>query len=69
VRRIPLTSADLVPLAAAVVSFSGMTLVYLMTPFEMEWHLATSADRTMMTVLLSAMAGAALLVRRVEAPR
>jgi hypothetical protein len=68
-RRIPLTSPDLLPLAAAVVSFAGMTLVYLMTPFEMEWHLATSADRTMMTVLLSAMAGAAVLVRRVEAPR
>ena len=46
--------------------FTGMFCVYLATPADLQWHLSTSADRTMMTVLAALFAGTYLVLREME---
>jgi hypothetical protein len=65
-RRVRFTPLDLLPVVTALGWFAGLILIYLMTPLDLQWHLATSAHRTSTGVLLSALAGAALLVGRCE---
>lgn len=48
--------------------FTGMFCVYLATPADLQWHLSTSADRTMMTVLAALFAGTFLVMLEIEKP-
>ena len=49
-----------------LIYFAGMFCVYLATPADLQWHLSTSADRTMMTVLACFFAGTYLVFREME---
>ena len=46
--------------------FTGMFCVYLATPADLQWHLSTSAGRTMMTVLGALFAGTFLVMVGIE---
>jgi hypothetical protein len=48
--RVQVSHGAWLPLLAAVIYFTAMTLVYLATPFDFEWHVASSSERTMLTV-------------------
>lgn len=48
--------------------FTGMFCVYLATPVDLQWHLSTSAGRTMMTVLGAMFAGSFLVLKEIEKP-
>jgi hypothetical protein len=49
--RIPLTVC--LPVAAATLYLLGIVLVYLGTPYELSWHLNTSAGRTVLPILVT----------------
>lgn len=53
-------------LGTGVVYLAGMFCVYLATTADLQWHLSTSAGRTMMTVLAALFAGTFLVMRRIE---
>lgn len=40
----------LIPFFPAILYFTGIIIIYLSTPTQVEWHLATSVDRTMFAV-------------------
>ncbi len=52
--------------ATGFIYFTGMFCVYLATPADLQWHLSTSADRTMMTVLGALFAGTFLVMVGIE---
>ncbi len=48
--RIKIQKIVLIALLPAVIYFLGIFVIYLATPAQVEWHLATSVDRTMFAV-------------------
>lgn len=62
VRRVPLAHGALVAALTAVLYFCAMCFVYLVTPYDMGWHLLTSAGRTMLTVSVGLLVSLYLLL-------
>lgn len=53
----------------ALLYLSGISLIYLLTPFDVAWQLNTSANRTLLTFLCTCYAGIYLLLSRTEGPK
>jgi len=62
--RIP--SAVYFCFSVALSYFVGIFAVYLSTPRDLEWHLSTSASRTMLPVLINLFAATYYLLRNIE---
>ena len=45
--------------AVAALHWSGLTLIYLVTPYDIHWHLSTSVDRVMISITVLSCASAA----------
>jgi len=45
---------------------SGLFAIYLNTPYDLTWHLESSADRTALTIRLSLLSSAVLILRSWE---
>lgn len=56
----------LLPLSICLFYFSGMFVIYAGTPKDLEWHLGTSAGRTMLPVLLCLFASIFFLIQGIE---
>jgi hypothetical protein len=66
--RVP--AAAWFPAAVATLYFCGIFLVYLATPHGLAWHLATSADRTMLLAVFGFFGSTFLVLEAMEsAPR
>lgn len=55
-----------VAIAASVLYLSGIFIIYLATPANLQWHLSTSATRTMTVVLFGLFAGTYFLLQEIE---
>ena len=53
-------------LITAVVYYWGIVIIYLITPANLNWHLATSVQRTMLTVSSCMFAGIFFLLKELE---
>jgi len=53
-------------LITAVIYYCGIVIIYLMTPANLNWHLATSVQRTMLTVSSCMFAGIFFLLKELE---
>jgi hypothetical protein len=53
---------------AAFASFLALCIIYLATPFDLEWHINTSASRTMRTVVALMMTSIAFILRALITP-
>jgi len=62
--RLPL--AALPALIAGVLYGLGIVVVYLMTPYDLTWHLTTSLDRTMLSVSSCFFVAIFWMIRRLE---
>lgn len=69
VRRLRIEPSDLLPLLFAPIALICIAVVYLATPFELEWQLRTSADRIVITVFFTLQMAAVLLLRRAGSAR
>jgi len=49
-RKLPFPKPIIPPLITATIYCAGMVAVYLLTPLDLEWQLASSAGRTMLSV-------------------
>ena len=56
------------PALVATLYSAGMFLVYLATPHDVAWHLATSAERTMMLALFAYLGSTFLVLQAMESP-
>jgi hypothetical protein len=65
-KRIPVSSRHFLPIYAASLYFAGIFLVYLSTPYDLMWHLETSADRVLMSFAAIMSAAAFLILREIE---
>lgn len=65
--RIPL--AVWLPLSAAALYLLGITVVYLGTPYELGWHLETSAGRTVLPLIVTLSAATFLVMDAMESGR
>jgi hypothetical protein len=54
------------PAAVATLYTAGMLVVYLATPHDVTWHLATSAERTMLLAAFAYLGGTFLVLEAVE---
>lgn len=61
-----LSAGASVVMATSVLYFSGIFLIYLATPANLQWHLATSATRTMTVVLFGFYTGIYFLLQEIE---
>lgn len=48
--KTPAIMEALIPILTAGIYFSGITFIYLLTPRDLNWHLETSVERTMLLV-------------------
>ena len=55
-----------VAIATSVLYLSGIFFIYLATPANLQWHLSTSATRTMAVVLFGLFAGTYFLLQEIE---
>jgi hypothetical protein len=62
--RIPFTVW--LPVSAATLYLVGIVLVYLGTPYELSWHLNTSAGRTVLPILVTFSVATFLVLDAVE---
>jgi hypothetical protein len=53
-------------LITALVYYCGIVMIYLMTPSDLNWHLSTSVQRTMMTVSSCIIAGTYFVLKELE---
>lgn len=67
-RRIPAGIA-IFAFGTALLYLSGISLIYLLSPFDVQWQLNTSANRTLLTFLCAGYAGIYLLLSRYERPK
>ncbi len=64
--RTAITPSAWLPILTSLFYFIGMVMVYCATSQDLSWHLATSADRTMLPVLSGTFAATFALLRRIE---
>lgn len=53
-------------LITATAYYCGLVIIYLLTPNDLSWHLATSAQRTILTVSSCVLAGAYFVLNELE---
>jgi hypothetical protein len=51
--RIRVPPSTWLPFSAATLYLFGIVLVYLGTPYELSWHLATSSGRTVLPIFVT----------------
>lgn len=64
----PVPAAAAFPALVATLYSAGMFLVYLATPHDVAWHLATSAERTMLLALFAYLGSTFLVLQAMELP-
>jgi hypothetical protein len=64
--RTTISHAVWLPILTSLVYFFGMVIVYCATSQDLSWHLGTSADRTMLPVLLGTFAATFALLSSIE---
>jgi hypothetical protein len=65
VRKAP-TIASYLSILVSIFYFSGLYSIYLLTPHDLNSHLSSSADRTMLTVTLCVLMGVFFLLFQIE---
>jgi hypothetical protein len=66
IARARLQLAALPAFFAGLIYWGGLTMVYLLTPNDLEWHLGSSADRTILCVQFAFWAGIIILIQCLE---
>jgi hypothetical protein len=69
VLRVPIPPAAWFPFATAALYLLGIILVYLGTPYELSWHLNTSAGRTALPIFVTLSAATFLVLDAIEDTR
>lgn len=64
--RLPISPAVWVPLLTSLAYGLGICLIYLGTPYDLPWHLGTSASRTMLPVLQGIFCATFVLMQELE---
>ena len=64
--RVRIPFATWLPVCAATLYLLGIAVVYLGTPYELLWHLRTSADRTVLPILVAFSVAAFLVLDAIE---